>query len=316
MEFRRTFTHAVVRKLPDSFATLPEGLSAMPDMAVARKQHASYVAALEQAGLQVTSLPADEKYADCVFTEDVSVIVGDHALITCPGVGSRKGETDSMKEHLQSLGLVVMDINDPEAEIDGGDVIFTGKELLCGQSKRTNRKGLEALAAAFPGLKVVPVEVTGPLHLTTSVGFAYEDTLVVSTQTPASEQMFKSIQKNSTIPYKAIYVTDDNAANCIWINDTLICKSARECPNSNGVLTAAGPGNAKIVGLDICEIEKAVGSLTCMSLRFNPTGVLKPYTTTTTTHKEEVVISKKGYNGDKVVKNIIKGTGSERIKGY
>ena len=55
------------------------------------------------------------------------------------------------------------DFKDPDACIDGGDVIFTGKELLCGLSKRTNKKGMRALASAFPGLTVVPVTVTGPL---------------------------------------------------------------------------------------------------------------------------------------------------------
>ena len=68
-----------------------------------------------------------------------------------------------MREALESLGLVSMEVSDPDACIDGGDVIFTGKELLCGLSKRTNEKGMRALAAAFPGLTVVPVTVTGPL---------------------------------------------------------------------------------------------------------------------------------------------------------
>ena len=80
------------------------------DLAKAREQHRAYVDTLRAAGLSVTSLPADEKYADCVFTEDAAVIVGDHALVTNPGVASRKGETGRMREILESLGLIVMDI--------------------------------------------------------------------------------------------------------------------------------------------------------------------------------------------------------------
>lgn len=176
MEFRSQFTHAIVRGIPDSMAQVAEGLSGKIDLAKARDQHRAYVDTLRSAGLSVTALPADEKYADCVFTEDAAVIVGDHALVTNPGVASRKGETDRMREILESLGLIVMDIKDPEACIDGGDVIFTGKELLCGQSKRTNKKGMRALASAFPGLTVVPVTVTGPLvrncnHCVIGMGF-------------------------------------------------------------------------------------------------------------------------------------------------
>ena len=60
------------------------------DLKKARDQHKAYVDALRRAGLAVTTLPADEKHADCVFTEDAAVIVGDHALVTNPGVASRK----------------------------------------------------------------------------------------------------------------------------------------------------------------------------------------------------------------------------------
>ena len=314
MEFRREFTHAIVRQLPESFVSGPEGLSGTPDLAVARKQHDRYIMALKEAGCEVTILPCDENYPDCVFVEDVAVIVGDHALLTRPGVQSRKGETGRMRELLEAMGLVVMDIKDPEAEIDGGDVIFTGHELLCGQSKRTNRAGLNALAAAFPGFRVVPVEVTGPLHLTTSVGYAYEDTLVVSMESPASQQMFESIQRNSKREYKAIYVEEDMASNCIWINDSLVCKSAKECPKGNASLKDNLPGKTKMVGLDISEIEKAVGSLTCMSLRFRPTGLLKPSMSTTDNRSElandgvlELMLRRRtssGYKDVKVVKEI------------
>ena len=60
------------------------------DLKKARDQHKAYVDTLRKAGLAITALPADEKHADCVFTEDDAVIVGDHALITNPGVASRK----------------------------------------------------------------------------------------------------------------------------------------------------------------------------------------------------------------------------------
>jgi len=319
MEFRRQFTHAIVRGIPDSMALAAEGLHGKIDLAKAREQHRAYVDTLRAAGLSVTSLPADEKYADCVFTEDAAVIVGDHALVTNPGVASRKGETGRMREILESLGLIVMDIKDPDACIDGGDVIFTGKELLCGLSKRTNKKGMRALASAFPGLTVVPVTVTGPLHLTTSIGLAYEDTLCVSTETPASGEMLASIRANSEVDYKVIYVAEDNAANCIWINDTLICRGGTRGHN---VLSACRPGgnSQDVVGLDISEIEKAVGSLTCMSLRFRPMGMLRQSGQTTkkngfTTLAPSQTSLSNGYKDVKVVLNGSPET-NPKIKGF
>jgi dimethylargininase len=40
---------------------------------------------------------------------------------------------------------------DPSVKLDGGDVLFTGREILVGLSSRTNQAGVEAVEAAFPG---------------------------------------------------------------------------------------------------------------------------------------------------------------------
>ena len=51
----------------------------------------------------------------------------------------------------QDLQLSVVEIeNDEEATIDGGDVLFTGEEIFVGLSQRTNYRGANALAKAFP----------------------------------------------------------------------------------------------------------------------------------------------------------------------
>jgi dimethylargininase len=274
MDFRKNFTDVIVRQIPDSMAVCSEGLDGKINLPLARKQHERYCEILMKSGARVHIIPADEEFPDCVFTEDAAVVVGDHALLTSLGVNSRVGETKAMRQMFESLGLVIMEIQDKKAKLDGGDVIFTGKELLCGLSKRTNRAGLNALAAAFPGFRVVPVTVTGPLHLTTSIGLAYEDCLCVSTATPASRDMLESIRENSTINYKVIFVKEDKAANCIWINNHLLIKCHAECPEANDKIRDVAPSTLNIYGLDICEIEKAVGSLTCMSIRFNPTGLV------------------------------------------
>ncbi len=42
-----------------------------------------------------------------------------------------------MKEAIEALGLNVVEMTDP-ARMDGGDVLFTGREFFVGQSSRTN----------------------------------------------------------------------------------------------------------------------------------------------------------------------------------
>ena len=46
---------------------------------------------------------------------------------------------------------MILLVNDSEAKLDGGDVLWTGREILVGLSHRTNAKGLEAVKEAFPG---------------------------------------------------------------------------------------------------------------------------------------------------------------------
>ena len=42
-----------------------------------------------------------------------------------------------MKKMMEKLGLKIVEMEDP-GRLDGGDVLFTGKEFFVGQSKRTN----------------------------------------------------------------------------------------------------------------------------------------------------------------------------------
>ena len=59
--------------------------------------------------------------------------------------------------------------------------------------------------------------------------------------------MLASIRANSEVDYKVIYVAEDNAANCIWINDTLICRGGTRGHN---VLSACRPGGNSQVRLE------------------------------------------------------------------
>ena len=90
-----------------------------------------------------------------------------------------------------------MEVNDPDAKLDGGDVLYTGREILVGLSSRTNRGGLEAVRQAFPGFIVLGIEVAGPLHLKTLLTLCGEDTLLASVE---SGDSFKMLQVHLKIP--------------------------------------------------------------------------------------------------------------------
>merc|ERR1711872_129656 len=270
------FNRVIVCELPDSYSTAALGLSEKVDIGKARHQWRQYVSALESLGCQVQVLPPDERFPDCVFVEDTAVIVHGHALLTQPGDPSRRDEIQNMRPVLEKQGLVVMGVTNPAAKLDGGDVIFTGKEILVGLSSRTNQEGVDAISEAFPGFPVTGIPVSGPLHLKTLITLCAPDTFAVSTQSGHSVTMYQRIQKLAKFQYKCLEVPDDMASNVIYMNGALLHKSWTESREAAEIFcnycskTRPGDGPTKSIDLDLSEIEKAVGSLTCMSLRFNP----------------------------------------------
>lgn len=75
-----------------------------------------------------------------------------------------------------------------------------------------------------------------------------------------------------------------------------------------------------MVGLDISEIEKAVGSLTCMSLRFRPVGMLRQSGSSSKKNGYTTLAPANGSltNGYKDVKVVMSNGSPEspRIKGF
>lgn len=59
----------------------------------------------------------------------------------------------------KELDLALVEISDPNAKLEGGDVLFTGKEFFVGLSEFTNEAGARAVAAAFPEFPVCPIRV-------------------------------------------------------------------------------------------------------------------------------------------------------------
>ena len=62
------------------------------DITRAREQHRAYVAALEGLSVSVTVLPAQADLPDAVFVEDTALVVDECAVMTRPGLDSRRGE--------------------------------------------------------------------------------------------------------------------------------------------------------------------------------------------------------------------------------
>lgn len=87
----------------------------------------------------------------------------------------------------KELDLPVTEIKDEEAKLDGGDVLFTGREFFVGLTERTNEAGAKAVAATFPEYSCIPITVTGQYRLKNLVSVAGPDLLCVASTKPAQD---------------------------------------------------------------------------------------------------------------------------------
>ena len=251
------FTHAITRLPGENFA---EGLTTanlgLPDYQLILRQHYSYRQALLSLGLDVIVLPAEPAFPDGYFVEDSAIVTPKIAVVTRPGASSRQGEEASIAPYLEYYRPLVY-IKTP-GTVEGGDVLMVGGHFFIGLSDRTNSDGAAQLARflAVAGHTAETVPVPAGLHLKSSVNYIGKNTLLM-TKTLAEYPGFNR--------YENIILDEDEeyAANTLWANDTLLMPKGY--PKTKAKLHKLG---MLIIELDVSEVRKMDGGLTCMSLRF------------------------------------------------
>jgi dimethylargininase len=253
----KMFTHAVVRKPGGNFARgITTSNLGPPRYESMMKQHQDYIKTLRSLWLEVIVLNPLQNYPDAYFVEDTAVVTPEVAIITNPGVEDRKGEEDTIERALATYRKTVR-IHAP-GTVDGGDVLMVGAHFFIGISERTNREGATQLGCIFEeyGYTWATVFVETGLHLKSSVNYIGKNTLLITEQFACRDE-FKD--------YDTIIVnkTEEYAANTLLINNNLI--TPKGFPNTIKKLEATG---LDIIELDVSEVRKMDGGLTCMSLRF------------------------------------------------
>jgi len=224
------------------------------DAARASRQHRSYTQALQALGCTLEWLPALPDHPDSVFVEDTAVVLPEVAVVTRPGASSRRGETPSVALALERHRRVAR-ITEPGC-LDGGDVREIGRTLYVGISGRTNAAGIAQLAEVLAphGYRVQGVAVNGCLHLKSAVTFIPPDVLLVNPDwvDPAAFGKLRVI---------AVEAREAYGANTLSIGGTTLVSAAY--PATARRLEEAGVSTQQ---LDVSELHKAEGALTCMSL--------------------------------------------------
>jgi dimethylargininase len=226
------------------------------DIAKAQSQHTAYEHLLAKLGIHVHSLSAEPTLPDSMFVEDPAIVLDELAVILPLGTKSRQPEAASIAKALAAF-RELHHITAPGA-IEGGDVLRVDRTLYVGQTTRTNAQGVRQLAAILAphNYKVVPVQVTGCLHLKSAVTYLGRNTLL------ANRPWFDT---TPFVKFEWINVdpAEPHAANALAIADTVIFPAS--FPKTRARMEAAG---FHITPLDISELQKAESGLTCSSLIF------------------------------------------------
>lgn len=251
------FKHAITRLPGENFASgLTTSNLGTPSFTLMREQHRAYVEALGDLGLKVIVLPALPEYPDAYFVEDPAVISSRVAVVNRLGAAARQGEEVSLAPALAQYRPLER-IFFP-GSVDGGDVLMIGEHFFIGISERTNMSGAEQLGGILTrhGHTYETVAVGEGLHLKSSVNWLGGERLIV-TQALAEYPGFARFEK--------ILVDDDEeyAANILWVNGTLL--HPKGFPKARHQLEQLG---MPLIELDVSEVRKMDGGLTCMSLRF------------------------------------------------
>lgn len=255
------FTKAIVKR---PCRAMTEGITSAPhlgkpDYDLALKQHDAYIKALEQCGVAVTVLDADERYPDSCFIEDTAVVMPEVAVISNPGADSRNGEKDAVATAVRSFykESEVQTIT-PPGLLDGGDVMFVDGCFYIGLSDRTDTDGAAQLAFIMQqyGYTAKNVELFTMLHLKTGVNYLGNNIMLVTGE---------FVNNPAFDGYKKIIVPDEEsyAANCLRVNDHVIVPAG--FPKTLDAVQKAG---FSTIVTDTSEYRKLDGGLSCLSLRF------------------------------------------------
>lgn len=229
----------------------------IPDYELAIVQHADYIEALKECGLEVTVLAADEEYPDSTFVEDVALLTSECAIITNPGAVSRRGEIVEIKKVLKDYYSNIEEVQAP-GTVEAGDIMMVGSHFYIGLSERTNQSGADQVIAFLEkyGLSGSVVALKEVLHLKTGLAYLENNNLVACGEFLTKEEFQK---------FDLLEIAEDEspAANCIWVNDTVIMPKGYL--KARATIEAAGYRTREV---DVSEFQKLDGGLSCLSLRF------------------------------------------------
>lgn len=252
------FDHAITRA---PAASVVDGLRAVdrgaPTLGGVRREFEAYVAALEDAGVRVETLPPLDDFPDSIFVEDPALVFTEGAIVLRPGAPSRLGESAAIASVLRDRFVRVLELTEGFAE--GGDMLTTPDAVLIGRSSRTNEAGareVERLLKELDRRATIVTTPPGVLHFKTDCSLLDEET-ILATSRLARSGIFAG--------YRVLLTPngEEAAANALRVNHRVFV--GESFPRTADLLGAAG---YKVVLLPGAHIALLDAGFSCLSLRW------------------------------------------------
>ncbi|MCX8585278.1 hypothetical protein J3U16_06565 [Gilliamella sp. B3023] len=255
----KKFNHIITRTPAKSLINgLTSANLGKPDYQKALDQHNNYIRALQQCDVDITILPADERFPDSVFVEDAVLCTPCCAIITRPGAVSRRAETEIIVDTIERFYPNNVEHITAPGTVEAGDIMMVENHYYIGLSARTNQEGANQMIAILEkyGLSGSVVTLEKVLHLKTGLAYLEHNNLLAAGEfiTKPEFQHLNIIE----IPEEESY-----AANCIWVNERVIMPAGY--PITKAKIEALG---YQVIEVDTSEYRKIDGGVSCMSLRF------------------------------------------------
>ena len=228
------------------------------DLPKAIAQHKAYQDCLTDLGVHVLLLPAEPNLPDAVFVEDPAVVLDELAIICNMGVASRRPEANSIALALSSYRPIKH--LQPPATLEGGDVMRISRSLFVGLSLRTNPEALRQLGDILRpyDYTVQPIDLRGCLHLKSGCSYIGDNSILIN-RSLVDPKPFRSFELID------VPLEEPTAANALLVSDVVMIPAS--FPRTRALLEERG-FSVKII--DVSELQKAEGGVTCTSLIFNP----------------------------------------------
>jgi len=235
----------------------------MIDIELAIQQHQQYQSALSSLGCEIVTIPTEPGLSDSVFIEDNAIVLDEIAVLCRPGAVSRRPEVTGVEAVLKKYRKLAS--IQPPGTLDGGDLLRIGKVIYAGLSTRSNHSGIGQLRdiVSNHGYSVSTVETTKCLHLKSAVSQIAPDTLLINPDW---------ISKSAFGELRLIEVDggEAHAANALLVGQGLIYPTSfpRTLENLKNL-------SIDLVPVDVSELQKAEGAVTCCSLIIQECGVTR-----------------------------------------